>query len=461
MDRTQILLQAEQAYKEEDYQATIDFLSSIPEPDAEVYFNRAIALTALKRFPEAYNDMKQAFRLNPKGPGITLNLGNLAVLMGENKDAIIWYRKAREIKEDAVAAKEKLDELMINVEAEEKAKPKKLRFVETEKKFSDVIGGEAVKEKLREQILLAIEEPALYKKYDKKIGYGILLYGPPGCGKTLLAEALAGEATGKIKFSNIGINQVLNMYVGNSEKNVGLIFAEARENAPCILFFDEFDALGKSRSGSNDKASDAGTTSKVVDQLLAEMQGVGKNLENIFVIGATNMPWEVDSALKRSGRFSTICYIPPPSYRDRVALFKLYMKKAPHSSLDYGRLARATMGYSQADIASLCDNAKLMPLLKEYKTKKTGVVTTGAILRQIAKERSTLDLWFPEQFKSLLGTTKTEGVQGKKVVSWQTGKLNAEEKKLYSEMIDTITRNSQPTAVFIKKVMRTIALYIA
>jgi len=320
MDRKELLMQAGAEYSKENYESVIRLLSTYPD-DAEVLFNKAIAEAATNKLKEAYEDIKRAYKLAPQTPHIALTIGKLLILSKNPEEAQIWFKKALAFQSDTEEAKAELMKLEAKLSAEEvnEELTGDLRFVVPTTAFHDLIGMEDVKSMLRQHILIAVERPDLYKKYGKRVGLGIILYGPPGCGKTAAARALAGEASPKVKMAAIGINQVLNMYVGNSEKNIHKIFEDARRNAPCILFFDEFNALGKSRAGNNDKASDAGTVSKVVDQMLAEMDGVSTSMQNIFVIGATNRPWEIDEALKRSGRFNKVIYIKPPDGKERKA----------------------------------------------------------------------------------------------------------------------------------------------
>jgi transitional endoplasmic reticulum ATPase len=172
--------------------------------------------------------------------------------------------------------------------------------------FSDVGGMEHVKKEIELKIIKPLLHPELYKAYGKKVGGGILLYGPPGCGKTFLAKATAGQVNAK--FISVGLNDILDMWMGNSEKNLHEIFELARYNTPCILFIDEIDALGASRS---DMKQSAGR--HLINQFLQELDGIDTTNEGVLIIGATNTPWNLDPAFRRPGRFDRII----PSWQKR------------------------------------------------------------------------------------------------------------------------------------------------
>ena len=164
---------------------------------------------------------------------------------------------------------------------------------------ADVGGMESLKEEIRLKIIYPLTHAEMYKAYGKAIGGGILMYGPPGCGKTHLARATAGEI--KAGFISVGINDVLDMWIGRSEANLHEIFQQARDNAPCVLFFDEVDALGASRA---DMRNSAGR--HLINQFLSEMDGINANNEGVLILAATNSPWHVDAAFRRPGRFDRI-----------------------------------------------------------------------------------------------------------------------------------------------------------
>ena len=186
--------------------------------------------------------------------------------------------------------------------------------------FSDVGGMDAVKKEIEMKIIKPLLHPELYKAYGKKVGGGILLYGPPGCGKTYIAKATAGQVNAK--FINVSLNDILDMWIGNSEKNLHEIFELARYNTPCVLFIDEIDALGASRS---DMKQSSGR--HLINQFLQELDGIDSPNEGVLIIGATNTPWNLDPAFRRPGRFDRIVFVPPPDATSRESLSLIHISE--------------------------------------------------------------------------------------------------------------------------------------
>ena len=227
--------------------------------------------------------------------------------------------------------------------------------------FSDVGGMEGVKEEIRLKIIYPLTHADLYKAYGKAIGGGILLYGPPGCGKTHLARATAGEI--HAKFLAIGINDVLDMWIGNSEKNLHALFEQARQNTPCVLFFDEVDALGASRA---DLRHSGGR--QLVNQFLSELDGIQASNDGLLILAATNTPWQIDSAFRRPGRFDRIVFVPPPDDTARAEILRIQCRGKPVDRIDYEQIAKKTADFSGADLKSVLDVAiegKLRAALKD------------------------------------------------------------------------------------------------
>ena len=187
-------------------------------------------------------------------------------------------------------------------------------------KFQNVGGMEDLKEEIRVKIIYPLEHPEVYEAYGKSLGGGIMMYGPPGCGKTYLARATAGEINAN--FLSIGINDVLDMWMGNSEKRLHQVFEQARQNTPCVLFFDEVDALGGRRSDMN-----SGAGRQIINQFLAELDGVEHSNEGLLVLAATNAPWHVDPAFRRPGRFDRVLFVPPPDATARADILRLPMRR--------------------------------------------------------------------------------------------------------------------------------------
>ena len=211
-------------------------------------------------------------------------------------------------------------------------------------------GLNKVKSAISMKIIKPFENPGLFSKFNKKIGGGILLFGPPGCGKTFMAKATAGEC--KARFINVRITDILDPYIGQSEKNINSMFEEAKMKKPCVLFFDEIDTLGYSRAKLSSQYLRG-----VIDQFLCEMDGLDSLKDKVMVIGATNTPWDVDSAFKRPGRFDRVVFVEPPDNEARKVIFKLKLEGKPVCSVDFNILSQATELYSGADIENVVDIA--------------------------------------------------------------------------------------------------------
>lgn len=220
-------------------------------------------------------------------------------------------------------------------------------------KWEDIGGLEDVKKDLQEMILYPIEHPEKFHKFGMTPSKGVLFYGPPGCGKTLLAKAVANECSAN--FISIKGPELLTMWFGESEANVREVFDKARSSSPCVLFFDELDSIGTSRGSSMGDAGGAGD--RVINQLLTEIDGVGPK-KNLFFIGATNRPDILDEALLRPGRLDQLIYIPLPDLPSRIAIFKANLRKSPVSKeVDMNFLGQLTDGFSGADITEICQRA--------------------------------------------------------------------------------------------------------
>jgi len=201
--------------------------------------------------------------------------------------------------------------------------------------FSDVGGMQRIKDEISIKIIQPLKNPDLYKAFGKKIGGGILLYGPPGCGKTYIARATAGEINAK--FINIGLHDILDMWVGSSEKNLHGIFELARKNTPCVLFFDEVDAIGASRSDLRQSSM-----RHVINQFLAELDGVESNNDGLLILAATNAPWSVDGAFRRPGRFDRVIFVEPPDKTARQDILQAMLKGKPIADIEQGHISTAS-----------------------------------------------------------------------------------------------------------------------
>ena len=253
--------------------------------------------------------------------------------------------------------------------------------------FADVGGMESLKEEIRLKILHPLANPELYKMYGKSVGGGILMYGPPGCGKTYLARATAGEA--KAAFLAVGIEDVLDMWLGNSERRLHKLFEAARQNTPCMLFFDEVDALGAKRSDMR-----ASAARMLVNQFLSELDGVSHSNEGVLILAATNAPWHVDSAFRRPGRFDRVLFVPPPDAAAREDILRLHLKGRPLGEIDYRALGAKTDQFSGADLKAVVDLAVEAKLGEAMKTGRPAPVLTRDLLTATKRHRPTTKEWF-------------------------------------------------------------------
>ena len=253
--------------------------------------------------------------------------------------------------------------------------------------FTDVGGMDEVKKEIDLKIIKPLMHPDLYKAYGKKTGGGILLYGPPGCGKTYLAKATAGEV--KAKFISVGLNDILDMWIGNSEKNLHNIFETARQNTPCVLFFDEIDALGASRS---DMKQSSGR--HLINQFLQELDGVESDNDGVLIIGATNTPWHLDSAFRRPGRFDRIIFVPPPDTSARESILEIKLKNKPVEGIDYKSLAKKMDHYSGADIEAVIDIAIEGKLADSFVDGVPKPLKTKDLSEALKRHKASTQEWF-------------------------------------------------------------------
>lgn len=253
--------------------------------------------------------------------------------------------------------------------------------------FADVGGMDALKEEVRLKIIYPLTHAEMFKAYGKSAGGGILLYGPPGCGKTHLARATAGEI--KAGFISVGIHDVLDMWIGNSERNLHELFEQARRNAPCVLFFDEVDALGASRA---DMKTSGGR--HLINQFLSEMDGVKAANEGVLILGATNAPWHLDSAFRRPGRFDRILFVPPPDSPARASILRLHLRGKPLDEVDYDAVAKKCEGFSGADLKATVDLTVEGKLRDAMKTGVPTPIRTRDLVSAAGTQKPTTREWF-------------------------------------------------------------------
>lgn len=253
--------------------------------------------------------------------------------------------------------------------------------------FSHIGGMDALKERIRMSIIYPFKNKELFAKFKKRVGGGLLLYGPPGCGKTLISRATAGECGAH--FINISIHEILSKWIGESEQRMHEIFAIARRKAPTIIFIDEIDALGVKRA-------DAGHSASLVNTLLTEIDGAASRNENVLVMGATNTPWRLDSAFRRPGRFDHVVFVPPPDQAARKSIFALALDGIPQESLDLDQLAQKSEKFSGADIRAVVEAATESVIETIMKSGKEVRLTQKELLQALKKHRPTTLEWLEQ-----------------------------------------------------------------
>ena len=395
-------------------------------------------LMKVERWEEAEVEVKEAMQLSPNDVSLKIDLANTfcqlrkttaglvlveellkaerppakafiahAKLLLQNKEA----SKAKDAYEKAILInpdlKDNLLESEINVQqqSEEPSELERIkltadgiegddedddRIVEIERpkiNFNDVGGMEKLKEEIRMKIIAPLQHQELYKAYGKKIGGGILMYGPPGCGKTHLARATAGEINAN--FVPVGISDILDMYIGQSERNLHAIFEKARRLKPCVLFFDEADALGANRS---DMKSSAGR--HVINQFLEELDGVQYDNEGILVLAATNAPWHLDPAFRRPGRFDRIIFVPPPDDSAKASILELKTKGKPFENIDFPKIAKKAKNFSGADLEAVIDIAIEGKLMESMKLGKPVPIQSRDVEKALKQHKASTKEWF-------------------------------------------------------------------
>jgi AAA+ superfamily predicted ATPase len=253
--------------------------------------------------------------------------------------------------------------------------------------LGDVAGMAEVKARLEAAFLAPMRNPELRKLYHKSLRGGLLLYGPPGCGKTFVARAVAGELGAQ--FMTVSFADLIDRYVGQSERNIHHLFEVARSSSPCVLFLDEVDAIGQKRSQLRNTPMRS-----AVNQLLLELDDVASDNTGVFLLAATNHPWDVDSALRRPGRFDRTLLVLPPDAPAREGVFRYHLRDRPVAGINLGKLARLTDGYSGADIAHVCETAAERALLDSVRHGEPRLIGQADLEAAAAEVRPSLGTWF-------------------------------------------------------------------
>jgi transitional endoplasmic reticulum ATPase len=386
-------------------------------------------LEKLQKFDDASGEFLQALALDKDADGARLGLARCTMQAGKvdealrqfesiakdhpyNANAYLWVARGRLRKKDKEGAR-RAYEAAINLDPNLKSEslaeelesetdvPEKIALslqsgeasaddlVEVKRptsSFADVGGLEVLKERIRMDIILPFQQPEMFRAYGKKIGGGILLYGPPGCGKTHIARATAGEV--KARFISVMLDDILDMYMGQGEKRLAAVFRKARDETPAIIFIDEVDALGGKRKKMHHSS---GRT--LVSQLLTEMDGADSKNEEILVVGATNAPWEVDGALKRPGRFDRVIFVPPPDKAARVEILRILLLGKPIGDVDRDWIASKTRRFSGADLKLLVESAIEFALSEAMKSGSLKPLETAHFKKALKTLRPTTDEW--------------------------------------------------------------------
>jgi transitional endoplasmic reticulum ATPase len=344
----------------------LEELTRQPNPPARAFMMHAHLLYREGEVQEAVREYHRAIELDP-----SVADAELAMRLGINAS-----EEENEVTEGKVRASWEEEPAAPNFDIE---RPKIT--------FGDIGGMDKVKEEIGLKIIHPLTHPEIYKAYGKAIGGGILMYGPPGCGKTHLARATAGEI--KAGFISIGIHDVLDMWIGSSERNLHQLFDQARRTKPSVLFFDEVDALGASRS---DMRQSAGR--QLINQFLSEMDGVKASNDGVLILAATNAPWHLDSAFRRPGRFDRIIFVPPPDTKARAEILRLMVKGKPVDDVDFEQVAKKTDGFSGADLKAVVDVAIENKLREAMKSGVPKPLTTKDLNASAATVKPSTREWF-------------------------------------------------------------------
>ena len=345
--------------------------------------------------------LRQAVADKPEDVPLRLHLSRLLLLSGAKSEAAGHAQAALELdpgNEEAVALLRDAGEEEVPKEVARPAGPYATPehadtgvsgLAPDQHGLDSVAGLAEVKKRLHSEFLAPARNPELAAKYGKTAQGGLLMYGPPGCGKTFLARALAGELGAT--FLAVDSATIVSSFPGGSASSVKELFGEARRRAPALLFFDEVDAVAPKRSSLRG----AEWLKGMVNQLLQEMDGFDDNT-GVYVVGATNAPWDIDAAMKRPGRFDRTVAVLPPDYEARHGIFQIQLADRPTADISYDKLAKDTDGYSGADIAHAVEEAATAAFERAMETGEEVLIDTEAVRKAIAGIRPSIRPWMEE-----------------------------------------------------------------
>ena len=255
-------------------------------------------------------------------------------------------------------------------------------------RLADIAGMPDVKAQLELSLLGPIRNPELMKAYKVSARGGLLLYGPPGCGKTFVAKAVSGELGAN--FYQVGIADVMHRFFGESERSIRAVFDSSRRNAPCVLFFDEVDALGHRRSA----LSGSSGLRPVVNTILEELDSATSVNDGVYVLGATNAPWDIDPALRRPGRFDRMIFVGLPDAEARAAIVKLNLQDRPVEGINLKSIVNRTDGFSGADLAYVCSTATQLAMADSLHSGQVRPIRMPDFDAALAQLRPSAGPWF-------------------------------------------------------------------
>jgi SpoVK/Ycf46/Vps4 family AAA+-type ATPase len=343
--------------------------------------------------------LSAALEKSPDDPGLLLHLARVLVDSGRTNDARPHIEQLLRDAPDDAEIQTLAKTAGVEIETEGRSrKPIRLFAVQRPAPgpdedverpligLDDVAGMADVKRRLRIAFLAPLENPALRRMYGKSLRGGLLLYGPPGCGKTFIARATAGDLGAR--FIAVGLHEVLDMFLGESERRLHEVFEHARREAPCVLFFDEVDALGRRRTQLTHSAG-----RDVIVQFLAELDSFGSENKGVFVLGATNHPWDVDPALRRPGRFDRTVLVLPPDAEARRKILELNLRDRPTEDVELDALVAETDMFSGADLAHVCETAVEFAIEDSIKTGVARPIRTDDLVRATGEVRASTTAW--------------------------------------------------------------------